>query len=554
MWYNIVEKIIRYKLRDKEQHRKKETVIMAFATNPILTGFNPDPSILRVGEDYYIATSTFEWFPGVQIHHSKDLIHWELIAHPLERLSQLNMIGEPSSCGIWAPCLSYDNGIYYLIYTDVKSFIGMFKDTHNYLVTATDIRGPWSDPVYLNASGFDPSLFHDSNGKKYLVNMLNDYRCWSTKFSGIVLQEYSVERQALIGEPINIFKGTPLRLTEGPHLYQHDGYYYLMTAEGGTSYEHAVTIARSKNIEGPYEVDPQNPLITSQHTPRNPLQKAGHASLVHGHNDRWYIAHLCSRPVGSDRSCILGRETAIEEVVWKDGWLRLASGFNWPNETVEIAGVTCDSIVDKKYLLEEFDQENWSIHLQSLRMPLEERASLTERPGYLRLYGKESFSSHHQQTMLAHRQQSFYVEATTKVDFTPESFQTLAGLVYYYNNLSYYYLYITQDEIAGKVLSLMCCVLGKGSQPLGVGILLPSEGEVYLRLTTHKEKAYFSYSLDNETYIRIDQELDATVLSDDNYNKVGHIMFTGAFIGICCQDLSGRGVHADFDFFEYKEL
>jgi len=527
---------------------------MAYATNPILTGFNPDPSILRMENDYYIATSTFEWFPGVQIHHSTDLIHWELIGHPLNRLSQLNMLGEPSSCGIWAPCLSYNNGIYYLIYTDVKSFIGMFKDTHNYLVTATDIRGPWSEPVYLNASGFDPSLFHDTNGKKYLVNMLNDYRCWSTKFSGILLQEYSEEKKALIGEPINIFKGTPLGLTEGPHLYQHDGYYYLMTAEGGTSYEHAVTIARSKNIEGPYEVDPINPLITSQHARLNPLQKAGHASLVKGHNDRWYLVHLCGRPVGEGRMCILGRETALEEVVWKDGWLRLANGGNTPSETVEIYGVEADSTVEKKYLLEDFDQNEWSIHLQTLRVPLMERASLTERPGYLRLYGKESFSSYHEQSLLAHRQQSFYTEATTKVDFQPKSFQTMAGLVYYYNNLSYYYLYITEDEVAGRVLSIMSCVLGKGTQPIGVGIQLPATGEVYLRLTTAKEKAYFSYSLDNESYIRIGNDLDATVLSDDYYSLAGHIMFTGAFIGICCQDLSGRNVYADFDYLEYKEL
>ncbi len=526
---------------------------MAYATNPILTGFNPDPSILRVGNDYYIATSTFEWFPGVQIHHSTDLIHWELICHPLERLSQLNMIGEQSSCGVWAPCLSYSNGLFYLIYTDVKSFLGMFKDTHNYLVTAESIMGPWSEPIYLNSSGFDPSLFHDEDGKKYLLNMLMDYRSWNTKFGGIVLQEYSEEKKALVGEPINIFKGTQLRLTEGPHIYKHDGYYYLMTAEGGTGYEHAVTMARSKNIEGPYEVDPLNPILTSYHTPDNPIQKAGHASLTKGHNGKWYLVHLCGRPVGEDRLCILGRETAIEEVVWKDGWLRLANGGNSPSERVEIDGSYADSTVEKKYLREDFDGASWSLHLQTLRVPLAERASLSERPGYLRLYGKESFTSCHQQSLLAHRQQSFYVEVTTKVDFKPKSFQTMAGLVYYYDSLSYYYLYITEDEVAGRVLSIIACVLGKGTHPIGVGISLPAEGEVYLRLTTKKDKAYFSYSLDHETYVPVGKELDATVLSDDYYAATGHIMFTGAFIGICCQDLSGRGAYADFDYFEYKE-
>ena len=527
---------------------------MAYVTNPIITGFNPDPSILRVGNDYYIATSTFEWFPGVQIHHSTDLIHWELICHPLERLSQLNMVGNQSSCGIWAPCLSYSNGTYYLIYTDVKSFLGMFKDTHNYLVTATDIMGPWSEPIYLNSSGFDPSLFHDENGKKYLLNMVMDYRCWHTKFNGIVLQEYSEEKKALVGEPLYIFKGTPLGYTEGPHLYQHDGYYYLMTAEGGTEYAHSVTMARSRQIEGPYEVDPMNPILTSVHTPDNPIQKAGHASLTEGHNGKWYMVHLCGRPVGENRRCILGRETALQEVVFKDGWLRLANGTNAPSVTVEIEGVSADSAVKKNYLKEDFNEASWSIHLQTLRVPLEERASLTARPSYLRLYGRESFTSCHHQSLLAHRQQSFYCEATTKIDFQPKNFQTMAGLVYYYDSLSYYYLYITEDEVFGRVLSILSNILGKGSQPIGAGIPLPKTGEIYLRLTTDKEKAYFSYSLDNKEYIKVGKALDATVLSDDYYAPTGHILFTGAFIGICCQDLSGRRAYADFDYFEYKEL
>jgi xylan 1,4-beta-xylosidase len=526
---------------------------MAHAKNPVLTGFNPDPSILRVGNDYYIATSTFEWFPGVQIHHSKDLIHWELICHPLDRLSQLNMLGEQNSCGIWAPCLSYSDGLYYLVYTDVKSFIGMFKDTHNYLVTASDIRGPWSEPVYLNSSGFDASLFHDEDGKKYLVNMLMDYRCWHTKFGGILLQEYSQEQKALIGEPVNIFKGTQLRLTEGPHIYKYNGYYYLMTAEGGTGYEHSVTMARSKNITGPYEVDPLNPMLSSYHTPDNPLQKAGHASLTQGHDGKWYLAHLCSRPVGENRCCILGRETAIEEVIWKDGWLRLANGGNSPCETVEIDGVTNDFLRKKKYLLEDFNQETWSLHLQTLRIPLMERASLTVRPGYLRLYGGESLTSCHYQSLLAHRQQSFYTETVTKVDFNPSSFQTMAGLIYYYNTISYYYLYITRDEALGRVLSMISCVLGHGTQPIGVGMVLPEEGEIFLKLTTQKEKAYFSYSLDGTNYQKVGKDLDATVLSDDYYASTGHVMFTGAFIGVCCQDLSGRKAYADFDYFEYKE-
>ena len=195
--------------------------------NPILPGFNPDPSIVRVGGDYYIATSTFEWYPGVQIYHSRNLVQWRLMRRPLERASQLNMLGDPDSCGVWAPCLSYDDGLFYLVYTDVKRYgrvtMGTAgglspRDLHNYVVTSPSIEGEWSDPVYLNSSGFDPSLFHDTDGRKFLVNMLWDHRPGHNRFAGIVLQEYSAGERRLTGERKIIFDGTPLGFTEGPHL------------------------------------------------------------------------------------------------------------------------------------------------------------------------------------------------------------------------------------------------------------------------------------------------------------------------------------------------
>jgi xylan 1,4-beta-xylosidase len=191
--------------------------------NPILRGCNPDPSICRVGRDYYVATSTFEWYPGVQLHHSRDLAHWRLVGRPLSRASQLDLRGEPDSCGVWAPCLSHADGQFWLIYSDVKRFDGDFKDVHNYLVTAPAIEGPWSDPVRLNSSGFDPSLFHDADGRKWLVNMLWDHRAGRSRFGGILLQEYSAAERRLVGPVRNIFAG----------------FYYPLVAEGGTGYEHA---------------------------------------------------------------------------------------------------------------------------------------------------------------------------------------------------------------------------------------------------------------------------------------------------------------------------
>ncbi len=559
--------------------------------NPVLPGFHPDPSILRVDDDYYIATSTFEWFPGVQINHSKDLIHWDLVGYPLTRVSQLNMIGEEDSCGVWAPCLSYDKGRFYLIYTDVKSFIGSFKDTHNYLVTAESIHGPWSEPIYLNSSGFDPSLFHDRDGRKYLVNMVMDHRSYSvSKFAGIVLQEYSESEKKLIGPKKVIFKGSHLGVTEGPHLYWKDGYYYLMTAEGGTGYRHAVTVARSRNLDGPYEVAPNTPMVTSRYFPTHELQKAGHGSLVETPDHQWYLAHLCSRPVGPERRCILGRETAIQKVKWVKDWPVLEDGTCLPQVEVEapvpgfegqtiesmknIGTVTAGNENGKTWkdvrteegietrvmegntpqIYEDFDGDTWSLHLQSLRIPLGDRASLTERPGWLRLYGAESLNSHFTQSLLGCRQQSFYMEAETKVEFQPENFKQMAGLAYYYNTQCYYYLHITWDDQFGRILSIMKNDLSKGSYPIGMGVPIPKEGPVWLKLTTKKETAQFSYSLDGEHYVEIGAPLDATILSDDYFDQTGHGMFTGAFVAICCQDTSGERKPADFDWIHVKNL
>ena len=276
-------------------------------TNPILPGFHPDPSIVRVGSDFYIATSTFQWWPGVAIYHSRDLVHWRLAARPLDRLALLDMRGNADSGGIWAPGLSHDGEKFYLIYTDVKSWgTGeVFKDSHNYLTTAETIEGPWSDPIYLNSSGFDSDMFHDNteggDGKKWMLNMRWDHRSGHNPFSGIVMQEYSPQEGKLIGPREIIFTGTAIGVTEGPHIYKRGGWYYLVTAEGGTSWEHAVTVARSRDLHGPYEVHPENPILTAVDDASLPIQKTGHSSFADTEGGEWVLAHLCGRPPDRER-------------------------------------------------------------------------------------------------------------------------------------------------------------------------------------------------------------------------------------------------------------
>jgi xylan 1,4-beta-xylosidase len=265
--------------------------------NPILTGFHPDPAIVRDGDDYYIATSTFEWFPGVRIHHSRDLRNWHLVGDVLDRVSQLDMRGCQNSAGVWAPCLTHADGLWWLIYTNVRHHAGhVVLDTPNYLVTAEHIDGPWSETTYLNSRGFDPSLFHDEDGRKYLVQMQTGEACGSRRFDGIILQEFDPRLRCLIGPSRTIWQGSPIGITEGPHLLKKDGFYYLITAEGGTAMRHAVSVCRSRSLWGPYELHPDNPILTAYEKQGLALASTGHASLVETPQGEWYMAHLCNRP------------------------------------------------------------------------------------------------------------------------------------------------------------------------------------------------------------------------------------------------------------------
>ena len=239
--------------------------------NPVLRGFHPDPSFVRAGEDFYLANSTFEWLPGVRFHHSKDLVHWRLAGHALTRPEHIDLKGVENSSGNWAPSLSYADGQFWLIYTNIRTTGGgrRFKDSHVFLITAPSIEGPWSDPVYLNSIGFDPSLFHDDDGRKWLLNMQWDFRKGRFAFAGNVVQEYDCSARRLVG-PVHEIARKPDILCEGPNLYKREGLYYLMMAEGGTGWNHGISMARSRSITGPYELDPQGAVLTTRHNPEHP--------------------------------------------------------------------------------------------------------------------------------------------------------------------------------------------------------------------------------------------------------------------------------------------
>ena len=530
---------------------------MSIVTNPIIRGFNPDPSIIRVGEDYYIATSTFEWFPGVQIHHSKDLVNWELVARPLNRISQLDMIGVPDSCGVWAPCLTYHDGTFYLVFTNTKSFQGTWKDTPNYLVTTDNILGDWSNPSYLSSAGFDGSLFHDDDGKKWYTSMIIDHRKGKF-FGGIVIQEFDPAEKKLTGDMHHIFEGSELGITEGPHIYKKDGYYYLLTAEGGTEYGHAVTIARSKDILGPYEIHPNNPLLTSANHPDHELQKAGHADLVQTPEGDWRIVFLTGRPLQRLGRCTLGRETSIEKVIWKENeWPELDSPVPHPRVKVKLPEASSIQHFESESI-DQFDKEEININWQSLRQPFsEEWIKIDSNEEQLTLFGGDSLSSLFEQSLIGRRIQHFDVEVTTKMDFEPESYQQMAGLAFYYNTSHYHYLNVSFNPDSNqKELSIVTCDNNQYTEPLEEAVTLEKDQSVYIKGIFNRKSIRFYYSTDGIDWVQVGPDLDGSILSDDYviHPEAGYSpAFTGAFVALCCQDLSGRKAPANYHFFYYTE-
>lgn len=532
-------------------------------TNPILRGFQPDASICVAGEDYYIATSTFEWWPGVMIYHSKDLVNWKLAARPLCRKEQLDLAGDRNSGAIWAPHLSYADGKFWLMITEVKTD-QLYKDTLNYIMSCDTIDGEWSNPVYVNSSGFDPALFHDEDGKKYVMNMLWDYRPYKPNFHGVTIQEWEPETGKLIGKQKTIFYGTDWGVTEGPQIIKKDSWYYLLCAEGGTGYSHASVVCRSRNIEGPYEVSPYSPLISTKYAPESYLQKCGHASFIKVSEEEWYITFICARPLSYQRgNCSLGRETGLARIEWVQGWPKLAGAAPDGKGAACVPPVQVEAPYGKERVLQEtdhsagteFDEAILPDYFHSLREPLGDFMSLSERPGFLRLYGQESIASLHHQTMVARRWQAFNFRAETTLEFRPVHFQQLAGLTCYYDTQNYMYAYVSYDEdYQCRILDVLVCEYGKTRVLLGEDrILVPEAAErIHLAVEVNKEQLQFFYAFDVAEEKVLGEVLPADRLSDDYIGK-NNLVFTGSMVGVCVQDMYNQTIYADFDNFNYIE-
>lgn len=507
--------------------------------NPILPGFYPDPSICRVNDDYYLVTSTFSYYPGVPIFHSKNLVDWEQIGHVLDRPSQLPLDGQEQSQGIFAPTIRYNEGVFYMITTNVGK-------GGNFYVTATDPAGPWSDPYYLDAPGIDPSLFFDDDGKVYYhgtrpapegVKYNGNWEAW--------IQELDLETNQLIGEPTGLWRGALRDVVwpEAPHIYKINGYYYLLISEAGTGHNHAVSIARSKNITGPYVGNPGNPILTHRHLGIDyPIANVGHCDLVETQNGEWWAVGLASRIYGGYYRN-LGRETFLMPVTWENGWPVFSPGIgklemtypmpNLPKVKPKIP-LSCDHFENSQLDL------SWNI----LRTPREEFYSLTERPGHLTLKLRpERITELVTPSFVGRRQQHINFVASTKMEFTPTNENEGAGIVLLQSN-EYNFSFIYTIVGNSKVIRLIQCSAGEEKllmeQPINASTL-------YLKVEAHGQDYSFYYSENPTEYKTLIENVDGRILSTDVAGG-----FVGAEMGLYA---SSNGEQSDnkayFDWFEY---
>lgn len=497
-------------------------------SNPIISGFYPDPSICRRDEDYYLVTSTFEYFPGVPVFHSRDLIHWEQVGHCLTRDSQLPLGDTGCSGGIYAPTIRYHNGMFYMVTTNVT--VGK-----HFFVYTEDPSGEWSEPVWLEGDGIDPSLFFDEDGKVYFT--------WS-QYGAI----YQYEIEMKTGKPLTperlIWAGTGGRYPEAPHLYAINGRYYLVIAEGGTEYGHIVTIARSDSPWGPFEACPNNPILTHRNAGNAAIQGTGHADFIQAHDGSWWMIFLAFRCV-SGLYHHLGRETFLAPVTWDDaGWPVIYDNRLIMSE-MDVTQALPPHPVEPEATDDDFNGESLGLYWNFLRNPLPENWSLSERAGWLRLNGTAAtLNDEASPAFVGRRQRDIHCKVSALLDFSPAQANEEAGLTILMNNTHHYEIAVTHAEgqrviFVRRRIGDLAAVVAQQPLPEGLVILsIQASDTAYTFAYTHEDKE--------------------TVLATGSPRYLSSEVaggFTGVYFGLYA---TGNGtkstVPADFDWFRYRSL
>lgn len=504
--------------------------------NPILPGWYSDPSVCTNGKgDYFLATSTFVYYPGVPLFHSRDLVNWKQIGYVLSRESQLNnMMSQHISGGIFAPALSYNpaNETYYMITTNVGA--------GNFFVKTKDPFGEWSDPIYLpDVQGIDPSFFFDEDGKAYIVN--NDEPTYPAEYSGhrsIRIQEFDVEHDCTVGpRPVLVDKGcrpeeNPIWI-EGPHLYKINGYYYLMDAEGGTSVNHSEVIFRSNKVTGPYIPWAKNPILTQRHLSadrENPITCAGHADLIKVSDKEWWAVFLACRPLdGGFGYENLGRETFIMPVRWTaDGYPVITEGDELVKMICERPGVTInkDARLGNFTYNDNFDGDSLAMEWMTLRSAGASLYKVGERKGFLSLKCDSSRASERCTPAVILRQLHHhkFVASTTMV-FNPKGSEE-AGLILFKDETHHYF--VTLGLADGKKAVKLHKVVGNADEVVATSEVDQNLNEISLMVRSDGASFIFGYSLDGgESWKTVGPALEARTLSTANAGG-----FTGTTIGL----------------------
>lgn len=506
--------------------------------NPVQRGFFPDPSVIRVGEDYYMVNSSFQYFPAIPISHSKDMVYWELIGHAVTNPDWLDLSDIKDSHGIWAPDISYVNGTFYIFATLRLNGDGPYEKPvlrRQLVVTAKKPEGPYSEPKWLEVDSIDPSHFVDDDGRQYMIIA-----------PGIKIVPLDETGTKVAGEMINAWDGTGERCSEGPHILKKDGWYYAMVAEGGTGYGHGINVGRSKKLEGPYESSPYNPVMR-QYDREAPIQRAGHGKLITDQNGDWWCYYLCGRPNAHNYTTI-GRESALDPVTWtEDGWFTINEG-KGPSVTQKCPQLPM--YIRKTDTKDDFTKDRLNLFWEFVRRPAPGAYSLTQRPGFFRIWTQDgTLAEIRAKNILVRREQELCYRASAKLEFYPDRPGEQAGLTCYYSTATYARFALCYRN--GRKLELV--INRNQGEELITEIADIAMQAVYLKIETEYLTRRFFYSYDGENWILAGILENCIYLCDEGV-PTDRKRHTGTMVGIYANN-GGCGTRkaADFDYFEYED-
>lgn len=506
--------------------------------NPVQRGFFPDPSVIRVGDDYYMVNSSFQYFPAIPISHSKDMVHWHVIGHAITNPEYLPLEAIKDSHGIWAPDISYVDGTFYIFATFRLNGDGKRENNvlrRQLVVTSKTPEGPYSAPTWLEVDDIDPSHFVDEDGKHYMVIA-----------RAATVYEISEDCKKVLSGPKVAWEGTGERCPEGPHIMKKDGWYYAIVAEGGTGYGHGINVARSRNLYGPYEESPYNPVIR-QKDPSAPLQRAGHGKLVQTQNGDWWMYYLLGRPNEGNYTTI-GRESGLEPVTWtKDGWFIVNEG---KGPSIVQRAPELPECTFKRNLFDDFNEAKLNLDWEFVRLPDYGSCSLTERPGYFRIWTRDGqLSEIRAKNTLLRREQELSYTAETKLEFAPSKNGEQAGLTCYYSTATYARFSLCYEE--GRKLQLV--INRNHGEELIAEVENVKNVPVYLKVAVEKLTRTFYYSYDGTSW-EVAGVLENCIYLCDEGVPDDPKRHTGTLVGIYANNGGcGSRIPADFDYFKYED-